>query len=88
MTAVPGASFVGAEKAVIAARRCRTVRRAGITIRKSNDVFIASHCIGHDVPLLYGERDFDPFVAHFALRRVSPAGWSDIVSGVLPSTNR
>jgi predicted nucleic acid-binding protein len=71
MTALSGASFVGAERAVIAARRYRTLRRSGITIRKANDVLIASYCISNDLPLLYLDRDFDPFVTHFALRRVT-----------------
>jgi predicted nucleic acid-binding protein len=87
MTALPGASFVGAEQAIIAARRYRTLRRAGITVRQANDIFIASYCISHDVPLLYSDRDFDPFVTHFALRRVSPADGPGSAAKDLPATN-
>ncbi|WP_294197194.1 PIN domain nuclease [uncultured Sphingomonas sp.] len=51
-----------------AARNYRTLRALGITIRKTIDTLIATRCILADVPLLYGDRDFDPFVRHLGLR--------------------
>jgi predicted nucleic acid-binding protein len=49
------------------ARNCRTLRRAGITIRKSIDVVIATFCIERGHRLLFSDRDFDPFVDHLGL---------------------
>ena len=57
----------GLPLAVEAARNYRSLRRHGITIRKTIDTLIATKCIGEGVPLLYSDRDFDPFVAHLGL---------------------
>lgn len=58
----------GRERALTAARNFRTLRAKGVTVRKTIDTLIASWCIGHQVPLLYSDRDFDPFVAHLGLQ--------------------
>lgn len=50
-----------------AARNYRILRARGITIRKTIDTLIATRCILDRIPLLYSDRDFDPFVAHFGL---------------------
>lgn len=55
-----------------AARNYRTLRALGITIRKTIDTLIATRCILDDIPLLYSDRDFDPFVAHLGLRAALP----------------
>lgn len=44
------------------------LRGRGITIRKTIDTLIATRCILDDIPLLYSDRDFDPFVAHLGLK--------------------
>jgi predicted nucleic acid-binding protein len=51
--------MVNDKLAVSAARNYRVMRAAGITIRKTIDVLIATFCIerGHD--LLHNDRDFD-----------------------------
>ena len=54
--------------AVRAARYYRTLRDGGITVRKTIDTLIATRCIIEGLPLLYSDRDFDPFVEHFGLR--------------------
>ncbi|HEX8484404.1 type II toxin-antitoxin system VapC family toxin [Sphingomonas sp.] len=54
--------------AVQAARNYRLLRGKGITIRKTIDTLIATRCIVDDIPLLYSDRDFDPFVQHLGLR--------------------
>lgn len=54
--------------ALQAARYYRTLRARGITIRKTIDTLIATRCIIDGIPLLYSDRDFDPFVAHLGLR--------------------
>jgi predicted nucleic acid-binding protein len=51
-----------------AARHYRTLRTLGITIRKTIDTLIATRCILDGIPLLYSDRDFDPFVRHLGLR--------------------
>jgi len=40
----------------------RTLRKKGITIRKTNDVIIATFCIENQIPLLFSDKDFVPFV--------------------------
>nr|WP_243848184.1 VapC toxin family PIN domain ribonuclease [Sphingomonas insulae] len=54
--------------AVEAARHYRHLRALGITIRKTIDTLIATRCILDRLPLLYSDRDFDPFVQHLGLR--------------------
>ncbi|RFF31606.1 type II toxin-antitoxin system VapC family toxin [Wenzhouxiangella sediminis] len=54
------------------AENFRALRKRGITIRKTADVIIASFCIEHQMPLLFTDRDFEPFVAHLGLRSVLP----------------
>ena len=56
------------EIAVEAARSYRFLRARGVTIRKTIDTLIATRCIVDDMPLLYSDRDFDPFVKHLGLR--------------------
>ena len=53
---------------VHAARHYRHLRSLGITIRKTIDTLIATRCILDGLPLLYADRDFDPFVEHLGLR--------------------
>jgi len=60
----------GPEVAVQAARHFRRLRAMGITVRKTIDTLIATRCIQDDLPLLYRDRDFDPFVEHLGLRSV------------------
>jgi predicted nucleic acid-binding protein len=58
----------GSDIAVEAARNFRRLRANGITIRKTIDTLIATRCIQDEIPLLYRDRDFDPFVEHLGLR--------------------
>jgi predicted nucleic acid-binding protein len=57
----------GREIALQAARNFRTLRARGIAIRKTIDTLIATRCIEDGLPLLYSDRDFDPFVEHLGL---------------------
>ena len=52
----------GQDVIVQAARNYRTLRSLGITVRKTIDTLIATRCIVNGLPLLYSDRDFDPFV--------------------------
>lgn len=54
--------------AVASARNYRSLRGLGITVRKTIDCLIASWCIEHGVPLLFSDRDFEPFVEHLGLQ--------------------
>jgi predicted nucleic acid-binding protein len=58
----------GIELALKAADNFRTLRKNGVTVRKTVDCVIATYCIEHRIPLLYDDRDFDPFVRHMGLR--------------------
>jgi predicted nucleic acid-binding protein len=57
----------GRDTAIQAARNFRFLRARGVTIRKTIDTLIATRCIEGDFALLYGDRDFDPFVEHLGL---------------------
>lgn len=48
----------------------RSLRKKGITIRKTADVIIATFCIQNHIPLLYTDKDFDPFVTYLKLKTV------------------
>lgn len=54
--------LLGAIRAVKAAAKFRELRKIGITVRKTNDVIIASYCIDEKIPLLFSDKDFKPFV--------------------------
>ena len=49
------------------AENYRTLRKKGITVRKTSDVIIASFCVQNKMPLLFLDRDFNPFVKHLGL---------------------
>lgn len=56
-------SVGGPEIAVLAAQHYRHLRTAGITVRRSIDVLIATFCIESGYALLHRDRDFDAFEA-------------------------
>jgi predicted nucleic acid-binding protein len=58
----------GKEIAIQAARNYRTLRKLGVTVRKTIDTVIATRCIESGFDLLHSDRDFDPFVRHLGLR--------------------
>jgi predicted nucleic acid-binding protein len=60
----------GIDIAVQAANNFRTLRRAGVTVRKTIDTIIATYCIENDFALLHRDRDFEPFVEHLGLQSV------------------
>lgn len=64
----------GRDIAVRAARNYRLLRDRGITVRKTIDTLIATRCMEMPIPLLYRDRDFDPFVAHLGLRSAMAEG--------------
>ena len=46
----------------------RALRKRGITIRRTADVIIATFCIENNLPLLFSDKDFKPFVQHLGLQ--------------------
>ena len=66
----------GKDIAIQAARNFRALRALGVTVRKTIDTVIATRCIESRLPLLFSDRDFDPFVEHLGLRSAlaSPEG--------------
>jgi predicted nucleic acid-binding protein len=68
LASLPMIPLVGEEIAIQAARNFRKLRTLGITIWKTIDTLIATSCIEKEIPLLYSDRDFDPFVQHLGLR--------------------
>ena len=74
MTAFDRFTIVDDRVAVEAARKYQVLRSLGITPRKTIDTLIATRCIVDDIPLLYSDRDFDPFVQHLGLRSALAPG--------------
>ena len=69
LLSLPGVIAISdANIAIHAANFYRTLRSRGITVRKTIDTLIATRCIIDRIPLLYADRDFDPFVEYFGLR--------------------
>jgi predicted nucleic acid-binding protein len=60
----------GREIAIQAAKNFRSLRRLGITVRKTIDTVIATRCIESGHRLLHDDRDFDGFAEHLGLRVV------------------
>jgi predicted nucleic acid-binding protein len=62
--------MLGKESAIQSAENFRKLRKKGITIRKTADVIIATFCIEHELPLLFSDKDFRPFVQHLKMLEV------------------
>ena len=52
---------------VAAARNFRSLRRRGITVRKTIDMLIGTWCIENRRPLLHNDSDFRPMARHLGL---------------------
>lgn len=57
----------GKDMATKCADNYRALRKKGSTIRKTADVIIATFCLDKELPLLFLDRDFLPFVDHLGL---------------------
>ncbi|WP_422136266.1 type II toxin-antitoxin system VapC family toxin [Endozoicomonas sp. ALD040] len=60
-------TLFGPSMVIKCANNFRALRNKGITVRKTNDVIIATYCIEQKIPLLYADRDFNPFSDHLGL---------------------
>ena len=56
--------------AVAAARNYRTLRRLGVTVRKTIDLLIGTWCIENRTALLHNDSDFRPMTRHLGLAQV------------------
>lgn len=63
--------IVGADLAIEAARNYRKLRAAGVTVRGTVDVLIATRCIADGLRLLHSDRDFEAFEQRLGLRVVN-----------------
>jgi len=66
----PVVAMLGRQFAIKSAANYRTLRKRGVTVRKTIDVMIGTYCIEKQIPLLYADRDFDPMVRHLGLHSV------------------
>lgn len=65
---LPLIEMLGRQHAYKAADNYRKLRSLGITVRKTIDGIIATACIEAKLPLLFSDRDFQPYVAHLGLQ--------------------
>jgi len=63
-------SMAGDAIAAVAARNFRSLRRRGITVRKTIDLLIGTWCIENRRPLLHNDSDFHPMAQHLGLIEV------------------
>lgn len=72
LTSLPVYQMLSPEVAIASADNYRKLRKQGITVRKSVDVWIATYCIEKGIQLLFSDRDYLPFVHHLGLRTPIP----------------
>ena len=65
---LPVFEMLGEDQAIRTAENYRHLRKMGITVRKTIDAIIASYCISRGFPLLFTDRDFEPFAKHLNLK--------------------
>ena len=70
LTSLTVVELCGQEIAIQAAKNFRSLRKLGLTVRKTIDTVIATRCIESGYDLLHNDRDFDPFARHLGLRVV------------------
>jgi len=70
LTGLPFMPMVGRVIALQSAENYRSLRRRGVTVRKTIDVLIGTFCIYYQLPLLHDDRDFDPMVRFLGLKVV------------------
>ncbi len=63
--------MLGKDLAIRSARNYRSLRKQGVTVRKTIDVMIATFCIENDLPLLHSDSDFEPMVKYLRLETLT-----------------
>ena len=72
LSALPFRQIGGYNVALQSAQNYRLLRKAGVTVRKTIDIIIATFCIMEGLTLLHADHDFDPMVSHFSLKIPTP----------------
>ena len=72
LNALPFCQIGGYDVAIRSAENYRHLRKAGVTVRKTIDVIIATFCIIKGMTLLHNDRDFEPMESHFSLKTLTP----------------
>ena len=72
LSLLPFRQMGGYNVAIQSAQNYRRLRKAGITVRKTIDVIIATFCIIYGLTLLHDDRDFNPIASHFPLKMSAP----------------
>jgi predicted nucleic acid-binding protein len=72
LTSLVVMDLAGRDIAIQAAKNLRALRALGVSVCKTIDTVIATRCIECRLPLLYSDRDFDPFVEHLGLHSALP----------------
>jgi len=67
---LPIYSMLGREMSLKSAENFRSLRKQGITIRKTVDSIIATFCIEKQLSLLHSDKDFQPFQQFLGLQVV------------------
>lgn len=70
LTGLPFMPMVGRVITLQSAENYRSLRRRGVTVRRTIDVLIGTFCIYYQLPLLHDDRDFDPIVKFLGLKTV------------------
>jgi predicted nucleic acid-binding protein len=68
LTSLTVFNMLGVDMAIASANNFRSLRKRGLTVRKTADVIIATFCIENDHSLLFADKDFLPFVEYLGLR--------------------
>ena len=68
LSLLPCPTLCGIEIAIKSAVNFRTLRKKGVTIRKTVDMIIGTFCIENNHPLLHDDKDFEPLVKHLELK--------------------
>ncbi|MBI5417193.1 PIN domain nuclease [Candidatus Poribacteria bacterium] len=66
----PFMEMVGKELAVKSAWNYRSLRKNGVTIRKTIDVIIGTFCIHYQLFLLHSDKDFEPMEKYLGLKTI------------------
>ena len=69
---LPFRQIGGYNVAIQSAQNYRSLRKAGVTVRKTIDVIIATFCIIEGLTLLHDDHDFNPMETYFSLKTLSP----------------
>jgi predicted nucleic acid-binding protein len=70
LSSIPFMAMGGQDLAIQSAINYRSLRKNGVTVRKTIDVIIGTFCIKHKLQLLHDDRDFEPMVKHLGLKTV------------------